>query len=145
MLILIKLFIIFLSLITGDCPRDKFKKALEYINKRATAIIAKLMEFRQCQKELQDHIIIRSVQEFPTLPSTPVIDRSSTLQNLFLKEAQCAYNIRGRLMRWKIQMMTVKRMIEHEIIYEQEGFHSAFDCKLIIDITCLKIQFCISC
>ena len=114
----------------GDCPRNKLKKALEYINKRATAIVARLLQFRQCQTSIQDQIITKSVQEFPVVPVSSAINQSSALQSLFLKEENCAFNIRGRLMKWKMQMMTVKKMVEHEIIYEQEGFHSAFESKL---------------
>uniref|UniRef100_A0A7M5XM36 VWFA domain-containing protein n=2 Tax=Clytia hemisphaerica TaxID=252671 RepID=A0A7M5XM36_9CNID len=114
----------------GDCVVDKFKKALEYINHRAMAIVGKLLAFRQCQKHIQDHIITTSIKQFGSgLPSSPIIDKSSVLQRLFLKESQCEFNIRGRLMQWKLQLMTVRQMIEHEILFQQNGFFSAFDCK----------------
>ena len=106
------------------------KAALTYINKRAMMIIGKLLEFRQCQKQIQDRIITTSIDEFGSiLPVAPIIDNSKTLQSLFLREAHCEFNIRGRLMKWKIQMATVKQMIEHEILFQQEGFASPFDCK----------------
>jgi len=107
------------------------KAALVHINKRVMMIIGKLLELRQCQKQIQGRIITTSISEFGYgLPASPIIDHSMTLQSLFLREAHCEYNIRGRLMKWKIQMATVKQMIEHEILFQQEGFASPFDCKL---------------
>ena len=94
-------------------------------------IVSKLLSFRACQKEIQDEIIIKSTEEFAYgVPAAPIVDRSPAIQGLFLKEEHCVVNIRCRLMKWKDQLMTVKKMIEHEIIYERDGFHSAFDGKL---------------